>query len=302
MLHALDHAIVAVRDLAGAEKAFTALLGREPSWRGLHPEAGTANVLYRLRNTYLELLAAEGQGGAGALLSRHLEERGEGLVGLAFATEDVAAVRERWADRGLEPAPLAEGHGRERDTGAERRWRTAMLPAHRTRGLLVFAIEHRSPLETLPSAPLAAEATSAVDALDHVVVRSADPEAAIALYGDALGLRLALDRRFEEWGVRLLFFRVGGLTVEVASALGSADSALSGAPPLAKDLDALWGASWQVADVDAARERVAAAGFGVSEVRAGRKPGTRVCTVRDEPCGVATLLLQPARPSGPRGA
>ena len=50
---------------------------------------------------------------------------------------------------------------------------------------------------------------------------------------------------------------------------------------------------WQVADADAARQRIAEAGFDVSEVRGGNKPGTRVCTVRGEPCGVKTLLIEP---------
>jgi hypothetical protein len=34
--------------------------------------------------------------------------------------------------------------------------------------------------------------------------------------------------------------------------------------------------------------------MAVSEIRAGRKPGTRVMTVRDGTCGVNTLLLQSA--------
>ena len=76
------------------------------------------------------------------------------------------------------------------------------------------------------------------------------------------------DRVFEARGVRLLFFRIGGVTVEIASSLagGGAD-----------DGDRLWGMSYKVADVAAARQRVAEAGFEVSEVRGGtpspRNPG-----------------------------
>jgi hypothetical protein len=56
----------------------------------------------------------------------------------------------------------------------------------------------------------------------------------------------------------------------------------------------LWGLSWRVADIDAARARLAAAGLDVSEVRGGRKPGTRVMSVRDGTCGINTLLLERA--------
>jgi hypothetical protein len=50
--------------------------------------------------------------------------------------------------------------------------------------------------------------------------------------------------------------------------------------------------SWRVADIDATRARLLADGIEVSEVRTGRKPGTRVMTVRSGTCGVQTLLLE----------
>ena len=40
--------------------------------------------------------------------------------------------------------------------------------------------------------------------------------------------------------------------------------------------------------------RLAEAGVDVSEVRNGRKPGTRVMTVRSGTSGVPTLLVQPS--------
>ena len=55
--------------------------------------------------------------------------------------------------------------------------------------------------------------------------------------------------------------------------------------------DRFWGISWRVPDIDAAHARLVAAGFDVSEIRTGRRPGTRVATVRAETHGVATLLI-----------
>jgi hypothetical protein len=40
------------------------------------------------------------------------------------------------------------------------------------------------------------------------------------------------------------------------------------------------------------RARLIAANVDVSEVRTGRKPGTRVMTVRSGTCAVATLLVE----------
>ena len=57
--------------------------------------------------------------------------------------------------------------------------------------------------------------------------------------------------------------------------------------------DILWGLSWRVADADAANARLRAIGFDVSEIRAGRKPGTRVFTVRNNTLNVPTLFVEP---------
>ena len=56
----VDHIIIAVEDLEKASQDYALMLGRAPSWRGTHPDYGSANTLFRLDNCYLELLAANG--------------------------------------------------------------------------------------------------------------------------------------------------------------------------------------------------------------------------------------------------
>lgn len=293
MLETLDHLILSVQDLDSAVRAYTRILGRTPSWRGEHPGAGTINALFRIDNTYVELLAPEGEGPIGNALRTRLSGEGEGLAGLAFGTSDADACHARFAQQGLHPLPVEEGMGRDVDSGAFRRWRRVPLAPGETRGVLIFALEHLSEPEILPRASALEAEEASVHALDHVVVQTADPDAAKILYGEKLGLRLALDREFPQWHSRMLFFRVGGATVEVvAGAGGSADEQ---AP--AADRDRLSGLCWRVGDAEAARARLAEEGFDVSEVRPGRKPGTRVFTLRDGSCGIPTLMLE----AGPAG-
>lgn len=292
MLSALDHVILAVRDLRAAEVDYTRILGLLPSWRGSHPDAGSANVLFHMDNMYLELLAPDGDGPVGSLLRAWLDANGEGLVGLAFAADDLTACRPTLAARGLDPGPIEAGYGRHAETGAVRRWRRLALPTDRTRGVPIFPIQHDGPDAARSKSAATGSAQAAVYALDHVVVQTTDGDAAKALYGDALGLRLALDREFADWGVRLLFFRVGGVTVEVAAALAGADVAATLPGGRAhQGHDRLYGMTWRVADLDAAHARLAADGVNVSEVRAGRRPGSRVFTVRNSSCGVPTLMI-----------
>lgn len=125
---------------------------------------------------------------------------------------------------------------------------------------------------------------AAARAIDHVVVQTLDPEGAIAFWRDRAGLRLALDRPFPERGLRLLFFRRGGITLEYASP--------HPAPSERDTPDRFHGLSYRVSDLPAYRERLAVAGIDVSPARPGMRPGTRVATVRSGTAGVPTLLLE----------
>jgi catechol 2,3-dioxygenase-like lactoylglutathione lyase family enzyme len=294
MLHAIDHVVIRVRDLDAGARNYARLFGRAPSWRGEHPGAGTANVLFRLENAYVELLAAAGEGPLARVLNDQLASHGEGVAALALATDDADALAARLRERGIEASEPAEGEGREATSGALRRWRNTFLPTAATRGPLVFAIEHLSPADALPPAAPTEPVEATIHALDHVVLASEDLEAARRLYGDALGIRLALDRSFESRGLRILFFRLGGATLEIAGPLA--------APAASAALDRFGGLAFRVADVGAARERLASAGVDVSPTRPGFKPGTLVCSVRAGTNSVPTLLIGPTGPASDGGA
>ncbi len=139
-------------------------------------------------------------------------------------------------------------------------------------------------VDPVPKAPWPVTPDAPVAAIDHMVIQSPDPERAIAFWRDRVGLRLALDRVFEQRGLRLVFFRSGGITLEYAAAHP---------PPAARTgPDGFHGLSYRVVDLTAHRARLLAAGVDVSEVRVGMRPGTTVATVRSATAGVPTLLLQ----------
>ncbi len=280
MLTGLDHVTLVVSDIDAAVASYTTLLGFGPSWRGDHPEHGTHAALFGLSNALVELVAPDRDAPEAEAMRQYIASSGEGLQALAFATADAALCSRSWRERGLRATPPQDGEARGAD-GTLRSYRTVELSARITRGLSVFAVE-RSDADNAGLRLQLPAAADAVHALDHIVIRTADPEAAVALYGGGLGVRLALDRVIA--GTRMLFFRTGGVTVEVVH------------DPSRADTDRLWGLAYRVRDIDAAQARFAANGFAPSEVRDGRKPGTRVCTLREGTCGVPTLILRdPAR-------
>lgn len=280
MLNRFDHITIAARELEPAVDGTQRLLGRAPVWRGSHPELGTHSALFALSNAWVELVAplpgAEQAEGLRAWLDAH----GEGLQSIAFGCADAAACSAALRERGLRATPPQDGTAHGLD-GSTRRYRTVELSPRQTRGVPLVIVERDAEQLALLAAGTAVGADQC-DALDHVVVRTGDPDAALALYGQGLAIRLALDRTLGT--TRMLFFRLGGVTVEVVH------------DPSRVDSDALQGAAFRARDLDATHARLKAAGFNVSEVREGRKPGTKVMTVRDAPCGVPTLLLRdPAR-------
>jgi catechol 2,3-dioxygenase-like lactoylglutathione lyase family enzyme len=152
-------------------------------------------------------------------------------------------------------------------------------------GGLRVATDGEPPGDPARHAALPDDAAPGFLAVDHVVVETPDPERAVRLWRDTLGLRLALDREFPGRGLRMLFFRTAGVTLELVSALGARGG------PESRD-DVLNGIAYRVAGIDACRARLLAAGLDVSEVRTGNKPGTRVATVRSGTEGVPTLLIE----------
>jgi catechol 2,3-dioxygenase-like lactoylglutathione lyase family enzyme len=261
MITALDHVAVAVRDLPAAIDSYRRMLGVEPD---LEPGDGAERAWFRFPNMALELIAPSGPGGAGDRLRAQLEEHGEGMWLLCFATPDIEAAARLMSRRGVRATPMgppanAVRHERQ-DTG----------------GLQMFL------RPAAPVRPSAATGVGPVAGLDHVVVGTTAVDRALAIYGAKLGLDLRLDRANEKWGARQLFFRAGDAVVEIGASLKT---------PASDAPDRFGGLAWRVTDPEAAQARMAGAGFDVSEVRTGRKPGTKVFTVRDAPGGVPTLML-----------
>ena len=83
----VDHIIIAVEDLEKTTQDYALMLGRAPSWRGTHPDYGSANTLFRVDNTYIELLAADGEGWAGDMVRHVLASSGSNLCALVFGTD-----------------------------------------------------------------------------------------------------------------------------------------------------------------------------------------------------------------------
>ena len=274
MITGLDHVVVVLNDIEAGTATYQVLLGRAPSWRSRGE--GSQTVLFTLDNMSLELMAPSGESATARRIREVIELSGEGLASICFTTSDMARMHRRLERVALKPDPVAEVESHDLVSGKALHWKRTRA-TELTRGVRMFFLELA---EARPRSP--ATTDSPILGLDHVVVSTEDPERGAALYGARLGLDMALDRSHQDWG-RLMFFRCGDLIVEMVC------RPVAGGDP---QNDKLWGLSWRVADIEATRARLVAAGVSVTEVRAGRKPGTRVMSLRDGTCGIHTLLLE----------
>ena len=273
----LDHLIVAVDDLEAAAKNYQTLFGMTPVWSGEHKELGTSNALFAFKNTYFELLSATGEGLGADLVNHYLNQSGEGLIGIVFATDDIKKVKSSLEEQGFNMPDISSGEGINSSDQQVRRWKNLFLPPELSRGLFSFIIEHTegalpSPMSYAPSSP---------HSLDHVVINTNDADSFIDIYKDAFGIRLALDKTIEHWKKRMLFFRLSKTTIEVIEEQNDQETA-----------DTLWGLAWNVASIEETHKRLLGEGVDITPIKKGIKDKTLVATINSHTHNVPTLLIE----------
>ena len=273
----LDHLIVAVDDLEAAAKNYQTLFGMTQVWSGEHKELGTSNALFAFKNTYFELLSATGEGLGADLVNHYLNQSGEGLIGIVFATDDIKKAKSSLEEQGFNMPDISSGEGINSSDQQVRRWKNLFLPPELSRGLFSFIIEHTE--GTLPS-PMAYE-PSFPHRLDHVVINTNDADSFIDIYKDAFGIRLALDKTIEHWKKRMLFFRLSKTTIEVIEEQNDQETA-----------DTLWGLAWSVASIEETHKRLLGEGIDITPIKKGIKDKTLVATINSHTHNVPTLLIE----------
>ena len=277
MFTRLDHLIVAVKDLEEAENNYKKLFGFPPVWKGSHKDLGTSNSLFNFENTYFELLSASGNGAGADLVNNYLEQSGEGLIGMVFATEDINSARHSLVEKGFLVEEPSSGQGINNSDQQTRNWKNLFLPPELTRGIFSFVIEHLD--ENLPQSK--ALNASSPHKLDHVVINTNDADGFIKIYKDAFKIRLALDKIIEQWNKRMLFFRLNKTTIEVIEQKDDLPSN-----------DQMWGLAWDVKDIEKTHKRLTTEGIEVTPVQKGIKEKTLVATIKSHNHNVPTLLIQ----------
>lgn len=174
-----DHAIVAGADLDAMCEAFAGL-GLEPDYGGEHAHGVTHNALLGFDDgSYVELMSVVEPGAEPERRSEFIAEDA-GPCGWALATDDVEAVAERMADRGLD-GRLSQPMQRETPGGEVAKWQLLYLDDGEPGADLPFVIEDRTPRShRVPCSP--SVAGSEVTGVAATVLGVPDLEAAVGQF------------------------------------------------------------------------------------------------------------------------
>ena len=277
MISTVDHLIIAVKDLNEAEQDYKKLFGVNPVWRGEHKELGTANVIFNFKNTYLELLSANGEGLGAMLVNSAIEESGDGLIGVVFGVENIKEASKALIEKGFAITDISDGEGRNNSSNELRKWKNFFLPQELSRGIFSFIIEHtEGSLKKLGEYP-----SDSINKLDHLVINTNDADGFIHVYQDIFKIRLALDKVIEHWDSRMLFFRLNRTTIEVVEKRDEKESK-----------DSLWGLAWEVDNIKEAHKRLIDNGVEITPIKKGLKKNTLVSTIKSHTHNVPTLLIE----------
>jgi len=144
-MHALDHAIILVRDLALAARAYQRL-GFTLTPRGGHPTLGTANHTIVFEHDYLELLTVLSRAPSNERWAAGID-RGDGPGAMVINTPDADRTHRGLESRGV-PAerPIHFERPVATDAGIEAaRFSAVLLPDEATPAIPAFFCQHHTP-------------------------------------------------------------------------------------------------------------------------------------------------------------
>ena len=277
MINTLDHLIIAVKDLNEAELNYKKLFGLNPVWCGEHKELGTANVIFNFKNTYLELLSANGEGLGAMLVNSAIEESGDGLIGVVFGVENIKEASKSLIEKGFAITEISDGEGRNNSSNELRKWKNFFLPQELSRGIFSFIIEHTEGSLKKPGE----YPSDSINKLDHLVINTNDADGFMHVYQDIFKIRLALDKVIEHWDSRMLFFRLNRTTIEVVEKRDEKEPK-----------DSLLGLAWEVENIKEAHKRLIDNGVEITPIKKGLKENTLVSTIKSHTHNVPTLLIE----------
>ncbi len=183
----IDHTIIGVEDLEASRDRFDRL-GFTLTPRGTHIGWGTANYCIMFPETYFELLGVvDASIGSSSGFETDIAEHGEGLIGVALASDDGEAAYAEMQANGLNPdQPRALARNLELpEATVQPEFRLVQIADQDSPAVKTFLCQHLTP--EMVRRPEWLHHANGANGIAHVTVVVPDPEALLAPYEKLFG-------------------------------------------------------------------------------------------------------------------
>ena len=275
MLTKFKSTIIASDNIKETKREFINLIGNDFSNDLLHQDNHIDFSSIELLNGSIDIFRKNLKLASSLNLINGEFNEQRGIIAISFVSDDIDEDYKRFQERGLDVSEIKTSNSIDRE-GREPELVFFSIIKRDSFDLNILIFKDND--ECINKNKQYNE--SDISKFNQVVVFSPKVKQIKELLTDKLGIRLALDKVFDfgEGEVRMLFFRIGGVTIEVVENKKTSSTSFGGI-------------GWHSDNLRSCHERLLKSNFKLSEVRKGRKPDTLVSTIKNAPVDIPTIII-----------
>ena len=272
MLTRVQNIFLATKNLEETSKKFSIFFGRDPNFIGQSRKLGIDIISFGLNKTNICLISPKSSGIWFETLNNFLKNKGEGIFGINFSSNDFDSDYNHFIKNDLKLSAKFESNF-EANNQNQIKFSFFNVLDKTIEGLNIF-ISNEINFQNNK-----ANSKNTVSKVNQLVIQTEAPDSIKDIFEGKLNIRLALDKTFKEWAGRMLFFRLGGITLEVIEGKDI------------KQNSKYFGIGWHADNYNKCYNALLNNGFSLSEIRKGRKEGTLVSTLKEPILNIPTILI-----------
>ena len=272
MLIRVQNIFLATKNIEETSQKFSIFFRRKPNFIGQSGKLGIDIISFGLNKTNICLISPKNSGIWSEKLNNFLKNKGEGIFGINFFSNDFNNDYNNFVKNHLKVSGKIESSFEgNNDIEIKFSFFNILDKTIESLNILVSSkIDFQDNKSSLKNN---------VSKVNQLVIQTEDPDTIKEIFEGKLSIRLALDKTFKKWAGRMLFFRLGGVTLEVIEGKDI------------KQNSEYFGIGWHADNYNKCYDDLINDGFRLSEIRAGRKEGTLVSTLKEPILNIPTILI-----------
>ena len=272
MLTRVQNIFLVTKNLEETSRKFSIFLGRKSNFTGQSKNLGIDIISFGLNKTNICLISPKSSGIWSKTINNFLKNKGEGIFGINFSSDNLESDYNNFVKNKLKLSDKISGYF-EGNNKSKIKFSFFNILNNNIKSLNIL-ISNEIDFQNNK-----VYSKNNVSKVNQIVIQTENPEAIKDIFEEKLRIRLALDKTFKEWAGRMLFFRLGGVTLEVVEGKDI------------KQNSQYYGIGWHADNYNNCYNALLKDGFSFSEIRKGRKKGTLVSTLKKPILNIPTILI-----------